>query len=429
MLEVRPFSQQDKRFREMLDRGKADIEQLTLAAGAISDLSHDPENKLLEYVRKHDWQAPSIESLRVGEEEISEARNAVPEQFLTALSLARVNIRKFHEYQRRRGYMHDDGEGVSLFRRSLPLSRIGILAGTSYSALLMCAVPAQVAGVGEIAVAASPDYEGKLSPHFLAACKVLDIGEVYKMSAAHAAAALALGIGPVARVVKLVGPGDRGSAAAKQLLSHRVGVDLTLGLSELAVIADATANARFIASDMLAQAEHDEGPDSIALFTTDRLLAEAVRIELDRIAEHLPRADDIAECLNRSGAIYVCQSLVEAVNAVNALAPAKVSLMTADNEEVLSDLETVGTVYSGPWSTETSVDYFAGINQLSPIHGGARFSSGLGVDDFTRESSVIEYSAQRLLKTGRHMMLLAEAEGRFAHSEATRERLEVLRIS
>lgn len=430
MLEVKPFSFRERRFRELLRRGLAsETTRERDAAEIVRRVAAEGADALLACVQEFNSPAITRDSLRVPAEEIAAARQSVSEHFLTALSLARVNNRKFHEYQRRQGYMHDDGDGVSLSRRVRPIARAGICCGASFSALLTCAVPALVAGVGEIALATAPRPDGDVDPRILATAGILGIDEIYRMDGPHAVAAFAYGAGPVPRVDKIVGPGGAMVAEAKRLVAGHVGVDNGLGVSELAVIADDSANARFIAGDLLAQAEHDDGRGVIALFTPDRMIAEAVRIEVERLADQLPDPARLRGILERCGAIYVCDDLLQAVAAVNALAPARLSLVTRHNEECLAEIEFAGTVYLGPWTGEAAGHCFAGLNPLLPVAGAARFGSGLGVDDFVREISVLEYSPERLLTAGRHLMLLADEDGSPAHREALRERLDLLKLT
>lgn len=430
MLEVKPFSSMDKRFRELRERG-GDFcpDALGEAAEVISAVRSQGGEGLLAAIQSADSPAVTMETLRVGETEIASARECVSEQFLTTLSLARVNTRKFHEYQRRRGYVHDDNDGVRLSRQVTPLNRVGICCGDSFTALLMHAVPAQIAGVDEIAVAAAPGPDGSIDPHVLAAAKVLGIDEVYRMSGSRAVTAFAFGAGPVARADKVVGPGGVSARAAKTLLATRVGSDAATGKGELMVVADDGANAKFIASDLLAQAELVEDGGLLVLATTDIMLAQAVRIELDRLADLLPNAERIRANLERYGAIYVCSSLYGAMDAVNALAPARLSLLTRNNQEYLSEARTVGAVFLGPWSADVTGGCFAGANPYLPLGGGSAFATGIGVDDFVHETSIVEYSAERFLKTGRHMAIMAEEERLPAHAVAVRERLELLKMT
>ncbi len=429
MLEVKPFSQRERRYREMLTRGqRRNRDEEAKAEDVIRRIREDGGQGLLQCVREFDAPGLGMDRLRVSEADLTAARNSVSEQFLTSLCLARVNARKFHEYQRRRGYVCDDSDQVIMSRQVRALRRVGILCGESFSALLMHAAPALLAGVGQIAVAARPRPDGSVDTRILAAAKVLGIDEVYRMSGAHAVAAFAYGAGPVARVDKIVGPGGPLAATAKRHLSGSVGVDTRHGTTELAVIADGGANAKFIAGDLLAQAEQDS-VGLLALFSTDRMVAEAVRIELDRLVELLPAPDRIRDNLSKRGAIYFCPTLTTAVDAVNALAPARLALQTRDNDECLADIETAGAVFVGPWSTETAGTSFSGANPYLPDGGQARFSSGLGVEDFIREMTVVEYGPDRLLSTGRHQAILAREENLTAQAEAVRERLELLHLT
>jgi histidinol dehydrogenase len=249
------------------------------------------------------------------------------------------------------------------------------------------------------------------------------------MTGAAAVAAFAFGAGPVARAGKVVGPGGPTARTAKMLLSNRIGVDGDTGRGELLIVSDDSANAKFIASDLLAQAEFADQGGLLVLATTDLMLAQAVRIELDRLADLLPNAGAVRTNLERSGAIYVFRSLYEALDAANALAPARLTLLTRDNQECLSEVSTAGAVFSGQWSSDASCGCFAGANPYQPLGGSSAFATGLGVDDFVRETTVVEYSPERFLKTGRHMSAMAEEEGLPAHAEAVRERLELLKLT
>ncbi len=361
----------------------------------------------------------------VSREELEAARGEVSEQFLTSLSIARVNIRRFHECQRRTGYIHPDSEGARIARVVRPLRRVGILCGHSFMALLMHAIPAQVAGVGEIAVAAALREDGAPDPRVLATARSLGLAEVYGMSGAEAVAALALGAGAVAGVDKIVGPGGKRALAAKRLLAPAVGTDGDLGRGEFVVIADSSANARFIACDLLAQAEHEEG-GPLLLFTNDRLLAEAVRIEIGRQADSLPNREQLLAALDERGGIHVLPSVDDAVAVANALAPARLSLQTTDNELYLPDVDSAGAIFLGPWAAEMTGGAFTGLNSFLPGNGSARFRSGLGVDDFVRECGIVECGPERLALTGRHLLCLADGDALPAHAGAIRERLSLL---
>ncbi|MCD8139871.1 MAG: histidinol dehydrogenase [Planctomycetaceae bacterium] len=429
MLEVKPFSGKDRRFLELLHRAdEVDEQTLRQAAGVIETVRSEGSEGLLRCVREYDSAQVTLGGLRVSEAIVNAARTEVSEGFLTSISLARVNARKFHEYQRRRGYVHDD-EGVRLSRQVRALGRVGICCGDSFAALLLHAVPAQIAGVDTLAVAASPREDGTIDPRILATAKILGIDEVYAMSGAQAVAAFAFGAGPVRAVDKVVGPGGAMARAAKLLLSGRIGVDGATGRGELMVVADDSANAKFIATDLLAQSEWCDDGGLCVLATSDRMLAQAVRIELDRLAELLPNGDRIRATLKRCGAIYAFPDLYKAVSAANELAPARLNLVTRDNQEYLSEVMTAGAVFLGPWSADVAGGYFSGANPYLRTGGASAHAGGLGVDDFVREMTVVEYGPDRFLKTGRHMAALAEEERLPAHAEAVRERLELLMLT
>lgn len=431
MLEVRPFSSQDKRFLEILGRAEDQDEEIgRQTAEIVGAVRSGGGEALLDFIRRFDADLPSLDGLKVADAEFDAARRQVSDSFLAAITLARVNVRKFHEYQRRQGYVHEDGDGVRLAKRVVPIARVGVYcpAGTAplFSSLIMNVVPAQIAGVGEIVAAIPPRRDGTMDPHMLAAARMLEIGAVYKMGGAHAIAALAYGAGPVKRVDKIVGPGNAYVAAAKRRVFGTVGIDSVAGPSEIVIIADGTANAKFIAADLLSQVEHGSGYEAGVVLTSDRMLAEAVRIETGRMVEKLERGDAIRKALSRYGAIFVCRDLLEAARAANAIAPEHLELQTADNEALLPEIDNAGAVFMGPWSTEPVGDYFAGTNHVLPTGGAARFSSSLGVADFVKDISVIEYSADRLRKTGRHIVLMAEAEGLTAHANAVKVRMDSL---
>lgn len=428
-MEVRPYSPRDRVFRTFVDRRETrDPALVAQASDIISLIRKNGMDALLEQERRFGCPAIDMKTLRVSSEEIADARNQTAESFLTALSLARVNMRKFHEYQRKRGYLHDDGDDVVLARRTRPLKRIGILNTGSVSDLLAYVVPAQVAGVGTIALSVPPDKDGGLPSLILAAAKILGVEEVYRLSGAQAVAAFAHGVPPMERVDKIVGHGGEMAEAAKCIVDAFVGVRRETDADELVIVADSSANAKFIASDFIAQAEC--GKNSLAvLLTTDRLLAEAVRIEMDRMIESLPDSVNLRETIDTRCGLFVCPSLTAAVDAANALSPARLGLQTRDNEELVTDVETAGTVYMGGWTCLVGTEAFSGMNPVSPGWGQARFSSGPVVDDFIQEMNVMEYGPERLLVAGRHIMELANADRRPLRAEAVRERLDLIRLS
>ncbi len=431
MLEVRSFSAEDEKFRQILARGAAaDAELRVPVEAVIGAVRERGDAAVREFTLRFDGVDVPPEKLRVAPEEFEAAQKLVSEEFLTAVALARVNIRRFHEYQRRSGYIHDDGDGVRLAKRVLPLARVGIYcpAGTAplFSSLLMNVIPAQIAGVGRIQVAVPPGADGRIDPHILVTARLLGVDEIYKIGGAQAIAALALGTASVPRVDKIVGPGNAYVAMAKKLVFGLCGIDSPAGPSEIVVIADDSAKARYVAADLLSQLEHGSGYESGVVLTTSRDLAVGVRIEIDRQLGKLSRAEAVGRALERFSAIYLCRDLAEAVDAANQIAPEHLELMVRDPQALLPEVENAGAVFCGHFSPEPVGDYFAGTNHVLPTGGAARYASSLSVNDFVKDISVIEYSAERLARTGRHILNMAQIEGLTAHAQAVKVRLEDL---
>lgn len=431
MLDIRTFSPADERFLAIVDRGSdIDAEIGVRVAEIIASIRRGGGESLLEYVRRFDAPLPSLDALRVTHEEMERARSEMPPEFMEAIRLAADNISRFHELQIRKDYCLEDADGVRLAKRVLPISRVGVYcpAGTAplFSSLLMNAVPAGIAGVREIAVAIPPRRDGTICPYMLATADFLGLREIYKMGGAQAIAALAYGAGPVARVDKIVGPGNAYVATAKRQVFGAVGIDSVAGPSEIVVIADGAANPRYIAADLLSQVEHGSGYESGIVLTDDAALAREVAAEVASMLGRLGRAEAICAALSRYGGLFVCKNLDEAADAANVIAPEHLEIQTRDPRALLPRIINAGAVFLGPWSTEPVGDYFAGTNHVLPTTGAARFSSSLGVADFQKDMSIIEYSKKRLRDTACHIILMAEKEGLSAHANAVRVRVEDL---
>lgn len=428
MLDITTFSPADKRFLAIVGRGNdLDADIGVQVATIIADIRKNGGSALLDYIRRFDAPLESAEAIRVGKGEIAAAQAEIPPEFTDAIHQAARNIRRFHEKQVRPDYAITDPDGVSLAKRILPIARVGIYcpAGTAplFSSLLMNAIPAQIAGVRNIAVAIPPRKDGTVCPYMLATAAFLGLGEIYKMGGAQAIAALAYGADPVKRVDKIVGPGNAYVATAKRQVFGAVGIDSVAGPSEIVVIADATANPRYIAADLLSQVEHGSGYESGVVLTDSADMALQVREETERQLATLGRADAIRRAFARYGAIFVCKDLDEAVTVANVIAPEHLEIQTRAPRDLLPGVINAGAVFLGPWSSEPVGDYFAGTNHVLPTTGAARFSSSLGVIDFQKDMSVIEYSRDRLRETGRHIILMAEKEGLTAHANAIRVRM------
>ncbi len=429
MIDILEYRPDEEKFRRILKRADfAGTEIRERVEEIIAAVRKGGDAALCELSRKIDGVELTPETLTVSEAEFQEAQNLVEADFLTTATLARVNIRRFHEYQRRSGYIHDDGDGVRLSKRVLPLRSAGLYcpAGSAplFSTMLMCAIPAQIAGVGRICACVSAGKDGKVNPYILSVAKMLDLPAVYKIGGAHAIAAMAYGTETIKQVDKIVGPGGPYVNMAKRLVFGACGIDSLAGPSEIVIVADKTASARFVAADLISQLEHGSGHESGVVFTDSRDLAAGIQIELDKQLKKLSRADKILAALERFGAVYLCKNLYEAIDASNLIAPEHLEIVAENEEELLGEVLNAGAVFLGSYSSEPVGDYFAGTNHVLPTAGAARFMSSLSVYDFVKDISVIRYSQERLLRTGRHIIRMAELEGLTAHANAIRVRLE-----
>lgn len=371
----------------------------------------------------------TVGELRVTEAEIEAAYRLVDNGFLAAIREAAVNIRRFHEKQMRSSWMDLQPDGSILGQVIRPLNRVGLYVPggkAAYpSSVLMNAIPAQVAGVPEIVMVTPPATAGAagINPHILVAAAEAGVREIYRVGGAQAIAALAYGTESIAPADKIVGPGNIYVALAKRYVFGAVDIDSIAGPSEIVVLADDTADAAYVAADLLSQAEHDEMASAI-LITPSQTLAAAVRDEVERQLEALPRRDIAAQSIRDNGAILTVGSLAEGVAAVNRLAPEHLEIIVSDPFQYLGAIENAGAIFLGPYSSEPVGDYFAGPNHVLPTNGTARFSSPLNVDDFIKKSSVIYYSKAALLRDGASIMALARHEGLEAHARAIQIRLE-----
>jgi histidinol dehydrogenase len=371
----------------------------------------------------------SVGELRVSEAEIEAAYAKVDESFLAALREAAVRIRRFHEKQKRTSWMDLQPDGSILGQVIRPLKRVGLYVPggkAAYpSSVLMNAIPAMVAGVPEIVMVTPPATAGVegIDPHILVAAAEAGVREIYRVGGAQAVAALAYGTESIPAADKVVGPGNIYVALAKRYVFGIVDIDSIAGPSEIVVLADDTADASYVAADLLSQAEHDEMASAI-LVTPSKALAEAVQAEVARQLETLPKRDIAAQSIRDNGAILTVASLEEGMRVVNQLAPEHLEIIAAEPFQYLSAIENAGAIFLGPYSSEPVGDYFAGPNHVLPTNGTARFSSPLNVDDFMKKSSVIYYSKEALMQSGEQIMSLARHEGLEAHARAIQIRLE-----
>ncbi|WP_079914634.1 histidinol dehydrogenase [Paenibacillus sp. 32352] len=376
----------------------------------------------------------TVDELRVSDAETEAAYAKVDESFLTAIREAADNIRRFHEKQMRTSWMDLQPDGSILGQVIRPLRRVGLYVPggkAAYpSSVLMNAIPAQVAGVPEIVMVTPPATAGVegIDPHILVAAAEAGVKEIYRVGGAQAVAALAYGTESIPAADKIVGPGNIYVALAKRYVFGAVDIDSIAGPSEIVVLADESADAAYVAADLLSQAEHDEMASAI-LITPSKPLAEAVQAEVARQLETLPKKDIASASIRDYGAILTVDSLEEGVRAVNRLAPEHLEVLVKEPFQYLSAIENAGAIFLGPYSSEPVGDYFAGPNHVLPTNGTARFSSPLNVDDFMKKSSVIYYSKDALLKNGDKIIALARHEGLEAHARAIQIRLEKEGIS
>jgi histidinol dehydrogenase len=371
----------------------------------------------------------TVDELRVTDEEIQAAYAEVDAAFVAALRQAAANIRSFHAKQKRTSWMDLQADGSLLGQIIRPLQRVGLYVPggkAAYpSSVLMNAIPAQVAGVPQVVMVTPPATAGEagIDPHILVAAAEAGVREIYRVGGAQAVAALAYGTESIPPVDKIVGPGNIYVALAKRYVFGVVDIDSIAGPSEIAVIADDTADPVYVAADLLSQAEHDEMASAI-LITPSEQLALQVQAEVERQLALLPRKEIAAKSIEDNGAILLVEDIGEAIGIVNRLAPEHLELLVAEPFTYLPLIENAGAIFLGPYSTEPVGDYFAGPNHVLPTNGTARFSSPLNVDDFIKKSSVIHYSKQALFANGQQIMTLARHEGLEAHARAIQVRLE-----
>lgn len=392
----------------------------------IDEVRVHGDKALIHYAARFDHCSMQTSELRVGEEQLRRIAAGVDDPLLEALHEAISNVRRFHEHERLESWEIESEYGVRLGQRITPLESVGLYVpgGTaSYpSSVVMNVVPAQVAGVKRIVVV-TPPLSLRENPAVAAALLQLGINEVYAVGGAQAIAALAYGTETVPRVDKITGPGNRYVAAAKKLVFGAVGIDSIAGPSEVAIIADDTARAEFVAADLLAQAEHAEDASAI-LVTTSEHLANEVAAEVSRQAQSLTRRAVVERSLAQYGAILLVADLDEACAIVNNLAPEHLEIVTRDDERVVSQILHAGAIFFGSYTPEVVGDYFAGPNHVLPTAGAARFSSALGVFDFVRRTNVLRYSRQALTHSAEKISTLAKAEGLDAHARSATIRLD-----
>ena len=385
------------------------------------------DEAVFDYTKKFDGADIHPGNILVTEEEVREAYAQMDENLLRIVRRALANIEAYHQKQMQYSWFDSKPDGTMLGQKVTALRRVGVYVpggkAVYPSSVLMNVMPAKVAGVEEIIMVTPPGKDGKVNPTTLVAAKEAGVTAVYKVGGAQAVAALAYGTESIPKVDKIVGPGNIYVALAKKAVYGHVSIDSIAGPSEILVLADETANPRYVAADLLSQAEHDELASAI-LVTTSRELAEQVSRETDRFIQELSRGEIIQKSLDNYGHILVADTMEDAIGAANEIASEHLEIMTAEPYQVMTKIRNAGAIFIGEYSSEPLGDYFAGPNHILPTNGTAKFFSPLSVDDFLKKSSIIAYSREALEQVHEDIEQFAEAEQLTAHANSVRVRFE-----
>lgn len=411
---IRQLKQRSESANRQVEASVAEIIETVRARG---------DDAVREYTLRFDGGAP--ESMEIGREEMERLAAQCDPKFVGALRRAARNIRDFHERQKQQSWLTTQENGVIMGQRVRGLARVGIYVpgGTAAypSSVLMNAIPAKIAGVKEIVMVTPPAKGGKPNPDIMAAALAAGVDRVFLVGGAQAVAALAFGTESIPKVDKIVGPGNIYVATAKKLLYGTVDIDMIAGPSEILVIADETAKPKFLAADLMSQAEHDVLASAILLTTSEKIAEETVAQIYEQL-ENLSRKEIIEKSLDRFGAVLVCDSMREAVEFANELAPEHLEVCAANPMEYIGKIDNAGSVFLGNYSPEPLGDYFAGPNHVLPTSGTARFFSPLSVDSFIKKSSFIYYTEDALKQSAGDIVALAKTEGLTAHANSIKVR-------
>ena len=393
----------------------------------IQNVREKRDEAVFEYTLKFDGATIDQDNIRVTEEEIKEAYEQVDPKLLDVICKALVNIRDYHTKQKQYSWFDSDESGIILGQKVTPLKTVGVYVpggkAVYPSSVLMNVIPAKVAGVSNIIMTTPCGKDGKVYPSTLVAAKEAGVDAIYKVGGAQAIAALAFGTESIPKVDKIVGPGNIYVALAKKAVFGYVSIDSIAGPSEIMVLADETANPRFVAADLLSQAEHDEMASAI-LVTTSETLAEQVSMEVDKFVATLSRKEIIQKSLDNYGYILVADTMQDAIDTVNEIASEHLELVTKNPFETMTKIRNAGAIFIGEYSSEPLGDYFAGPNHVLPTNGTAKFFSPLSVDDFIKKSSIISYSREALEPVYKDIVQFAECEKLTAHANSIRVRFE-----
>lgn len=393
----------------------------------LAKIQEEGDGALFAYTKKFDRAEITEQNVRVTDEEIGEAYGTVDPALVDVIRKSLVNIRNYHEKQKQNSWFTSSEDGTMLGQKVTPLEKVGVYVpggkAVYPSSVLMNIVPAKVAGVDWIIMTTPPGPDGKVNPSTLVAANEAGADEIYKAGGAQAIGALAYGTQSIPKVDKIVGPGNIFVALAKKAVYGHVSIDSIAGPSEILVLADDSANPRFVAADLLSQAEHDELASAI-LITTSRELAEKVSCEVDEFVKRLSRKEIIQKSLDQFGYILLAETMDQAVEAANAIASEHMEIVTRNPFEVMMKVRNAGAIFIGEYSSEPLGDYFAGPNHVLPTNGTAKFFSPLSVDDFIKKSSIVYYSREALKKIHKDVEQFAASEQLTAHANSIAVRFE-----
>ncbi len=423
MIRILPYSETAP--EEVFSRVVPEVDVTGTVRDIITTVIRQGDQALFDYTRRFD--GAELSALEVTAEEREAANGQVPRELLRILQEAAANIRKFHSAQVRTGFIINDTDGVLMGQKVIPMDAVGIYVpgGTAAypSTVLMDCIPAKLAGCPQVVMVTPPGRDGKINPAILAAANIAGVDRIFKVGGAQAVAALAYGTESVPRVDKIVGPGNAFVAEAKRQVFGQVAIDMIAGPSEILVVADATANPRYVAADLLSQAEHDKLASAV-LVTDSMELAKAVQAEVEQQLLTLPRQEIARNSIDKNGKIIVADSLDAAIEISNAIAPEHLELSVDAPFDYLDKIRHAGSIFMGKYCPEALGDYLAGPNHTLPTSGTARSSSPLSVDEFVKKTQYTYYTPEALKKVAKDIAFFAETEGLSAHARSATVRLE-----
>ena len=413
---------------DLLKRSPNNYGQYEASVKEILDkVKEEKDAAVFAYTAKFDGAELTADTIEVTDAEIEEAYAQVDDTLLTVIRKAKDNIESYHAKQRQNSWFDSKPDGTILGQKISPLHRVGVYVpggkAVYPSSVLMNVMPAKVAGVDEIIMVTPPGKNGKVSPNTLVAAKEAGVDKIYKVGGAQAIAALAYGTESIPKVDKIVGPGNIYVALAKKAVYGNVSIDSIAGPSEILVVADETANPRYVAADLLSQAEHDELASAI-LVTTSEKLAHEVSDQVDGFLKELSRAEIISKSLDNYGYILLADTMEDVIDVANEIASEHLEIQTKNPFEVMTKIRNAGAIFIGEYASEPLGDYFAGPNHILPTNGTAKFFSPLSVDDFIKKSSIISYSREALQKVHKDIESFAKAEQLTAHANSIHVRFE-----